>query len=220
PPAEAAARRLPNDVHWFRNSAEQRALFVQGYRVAGDQLRELARGAPRGSWAVIVDADETVLDNSPYQVRRAELGLGFTIESWNEWVRERRATALPGSTEFLRQVREMGGRVAIVTNRDEIVCPETRENLQSVGVAADVVLCKPEGPSDKNPRFRAVEQGTAAAGVPPLRVLMYVGDNIQDFPGLTQEIRNAPPAATERFGRNWIMLPNPMYGSWERNPEQ
>lgn len=216
----ASAARLPNDIHWFRNSAEQRALTLQVYRSAGDQLRELARGMTAGTWAVILDADETVLDNSLYQVRITRRGERFADETWNAWVREARATALPGSAEFVRLVRQLGGRVAIVTNRAEIVCPETRQNLRTLGFVVDVVLCKPEGPSDKNPRFQAVAQGTAAPGLPPLRVLMYVGDNIQDFPTLTQELRNAQHSAFERFGRTYFMLPNPMYGSWERNPAQ
>ncbi|HET6765570.1 MAG TPA: hypothetical protein VFH27_17945, partial [Longimicrobiaceae bacterium] len=59
--------RLPNEVHWFRNSAEMRALFLQSYRLAGDQIRQAAAGQAAGNWAVILDADETVLDNSLYQ---------------------------------------------------------------------------------------------------------------------------------------------------------
>lgn len=220
PAPAAGATRLPNDIHWFRNSAEHGALLLQIYRNAGDQLRELARGQAPDTWAVILDADETVLDNSLYQVRITQRGERFASETWNAWVREARATALPGSMEFVQLVRQLGGRVAIVTNRDEIVCPETRQNLRMLRILVDVVLCKPEGPSDKNPRFRAVAQGTAAPGLPPLRVLMYVGDNIQDFPTLTQEVRNAPASALERFGRSYFMLPNPMYGSWERNPAQ
>ena len=216
----AARPALSNDVHWFRNSAEQRAAYVQAYRTAGERLRELARGRAAGSWGVILDADETVLDNSTYQKEVWERGQRFDNATWNAWVRRAAAPALPGAAEFIRMARQMGGRVAIVTNRDEEVCPETRENLRRLAVAVDVVLCKPQGPSDKNPRFRAVAEGTAAPGLPPLEVLMWVGDNIQDFPGLSQEVRLSPETAFERFGHTWIVLPNPMYGSWERNPMQ
>lgn len=220
-PATAAApvaAELPRDVHWFRNAAEQRAAFVQAYRLAGDQLRQLAAGKPAGTWAVILDADETVLDNSTYQKERAAIGASFTPESWNAWVRRAAAPALPGAAEFIRMVRERGGRAVIVTNRDEIVCDETRENLRRLAIAVDAVLCKPEGGSDKNPRFAAVQGGTAVPGLPAQQVLMWVGDNIGDFPGLSQAIRLQPEAAFEQFGRTFIVLPNPMYGSWERNP--
>lgn len=111
----------------------------------------------------------------------------------------------------------MGGRVAIVTNRAEKVCPETRANLAAVGVIADAVLCQPPGESDKKPRFQRVVEGTAADGVPPLEVVAWIGDNIQDFPRMRQTIRD-DPAAFAPFGRRYFVLPNPLYGSWERNP--
>ena len=97
----------------------------------------------------------------------------------------------------------------------------TRTETDTMGaleVPADAVLCRQDS-SDKNARFRAVQEGSAAPGLPPLRIVMWVGDNIQDFPGGSQALRDAPAEAFSRFGRDWIILPNPMYGSWERNPE-
>src|SRR3954447_1419937 len=203
-------------IHWWRSSAEQRAVFLQTYRWAGERLRALAAHEPRGSWAVIMDADETTLDNSPYQLRRAGQNLGYSAESWAAWAHEKAAPATPGAPEFTRLVHELGGRVAIVTNRDDDQCADTRENLRRVGIALEVVLCRVHGQSDKNPRFAAVQSG-AGTGQPPLKVLMWVGDNIQDFPGLSQDARTRPSALDE-FGRAYVILPNPMYGSWERNP--
>lgn len=200
----------------MRTAAEHRALFLQTYRLAGERLRALAAGLAPGSWAVILDADETVLDNSEQQRRTAERG-GFDEAAWNEWVREARAPALPGAAEFIAEVRRLSGRVVIVTNRQEAVCPETRRNFQALAIAVDAVLCRPPAGGDKNPRFQAVQQG-GVPGLPPLRVLMWVGDNIQDFPGLTQATRTAPDSALAAFGRAYFLLPNPMYGSWERNP--
>jgi 5'-nucleotidase (lipoprotein e(P4) family) len=220
PQQAARAARLPESVRWFRSSAEQRALYVQIYHAAGEQLPRRAAGLLAGSWAVILDADETALDNSPYQRERALLDSGFTPASWDAWVRRASAEALPGAAAFTRRVHELGGRVAIVSNRDEALCPPTRENLRAVGVAADVVLCRPEGTTDKNPRFQAIAAGTAAPGLPALRVVMWVGDNIQDFPGLSQDLRFADESALTDFGVKYFLLPNPMYGSWERNPER
>src|SRR5687768_7538458 len=214
-----ATRRLPNDVRWVRGSAEYRALALQTYRAAGERLPELARGHAAGTWAVILDADETVLDNSEYQRRRALLDSGYTEPTWSAWVRERAADAVPGAAEFTRRVQSLGGRVAIVTNRADSLCAATRENLRTAGVAPDVVLCQQPGPSDKNPRFQRVQQGTAAPGVPALAVVAWVGDNIQDFPGLTQSARS-DTAALANFGVRWFLLPNPMYGSWERLPDR
>jgi 5'-nucleotidase (lipoprotein e(P4) family) len=203
-------------IHWWRSSAEQRAVFLQTYRWAGERLRALAAHEPRGSWAVIMDADETVLDNSPYQLRRASQNLGYSADSWAAWAHEKAAPATPGAPEFTRLVHELGGRVAIVTNRDDDQCADTRENLRQVGIAFELVLCRVQGQSDKNPRFAAVQAGTGT-GQPPLKVLMWVGDNIQDFPRLSQDARGQPSTLDE-FGRAYVILPNPMYGSWERNP--
>lgn len=218
PPAAATPRATPPGIHWFRTAAEQRVVYEQVYAWAGERVSAAAQGLT-GPWGVILDADETVLDNSLYQLRRAREGLGYTPESWNDWVREEAAPALPGAVAFIRGVRELGGRVAIVTNRDDEVCEPTRRNLQAVGAAVDVVLCREPGSSEKESRFRAVQEGSAAAGVPPIRVLAWVGDNIQDFPGGSQDLRGAEAGNLAEFGTRFFLLPNPMYGSWERNPE-
>jgi 5'-nucleotidase (lipoprotein e(P4) family) len=213
-----AAAAIPSAIAWTRASAEHRALFLQTYHAAEAELDRRAATLPRGTWAVVLDADETVLDNSVYQQERAQIGAGYTTESWTAWVKRIAATALPGAVPFIRKVHDLGGRVVIVTNRGDDVCTETRDNLRRVEIAADVVLCAPAGQSDKNVRFRAIESGTAAPSVPALRILMYVGDNIQDFPNLTQGVRLAGDSAFAEFGRTYFLLPNPMYGSWERNP--
>jgi 5'-nucleotidase (lipoprotein e(P4) family) len=210
---------LPNAVHWFRNSAEYRASALQTFRLATERLRELAAGRPAGSWAVILAADETVLDNSDYRRRLAAANARFDMVSWNAWVAEGAATAIPGAADFIRAASDMGGRVAIVTNRAEQLCDATRENLRVLGIAVDVVLCRPSS-GDKNPRFAAVANGSAAPGLPPLAVLMWVGHGIHDFPTLTQDVRDAGGAALDAFGRTYFILPNPMYGSWERNPRR
>lgn len=219
PSAAAPGPAGPKEIHWYRTAAEQRALFEQVYAWAGARVEEAARRLPAGAaWGVILDADETVLDNSAYQVRRARLGLGYTEDSWNEWVREEAATALPGAAAFVAKVKSLGGHVAIVTNRVEAVCDETRRNLAARDLVFDVVLCRRPGPSEKETRFRMVQEGTTSAGLPPLQVVAWVGDNIHDFPGGSQELRDADPARLADFGTRFFLLPNPMYGSWEGNP--
>ena len=147
------SRPLPNDVRWFRVSAEYRALATQAYNVAGERLPELSRGKATGKWAVILDADETVLDNSEYQRRRALLDSGYTSATWATWVNERAAPAIPGASEFTRRVHALGGHVVIVTNRTEEQCEATRANLRTVAIETDAVLCQAPGESDKNPGF-------------------------------------------------------------------
>lgn len=193
-------------------------MFAQTFRLARERLEELADDREPGTWAVISDADETILDNSLYAVERAAVGAGFTPESWTEWVARREAPALPGARDFLQSVHELGGVIAIVTNRKAHECADTEANFARERLPYDVVLCRPsESDGDKAPRFRAVEQGHTSAGLPPLEVILYLGDNIEDFPGADQEIRHAGSTALAPFGDRWFVFPNPVYGSWQEN---
>jgi 5'-nucleotidase (lipoprotein e(P4) family) len=216
PRAPTSSRQLPNDIRWFRTAAEYRALTRQAFTAAGDRLPELVANLPTGSWAVILDADETILDNSEYQRRRFVVDSGYTEATWVAWVNERAAQPISGAPEFTRRVHALGGRVVIVTNRAATLCDATRANLATIGVVADAVLCQPPGETDKNPRFQRVQTGTAAQGLPPLTIVEWLGDNILDFPGLSQSARNDPNALAE-FGKRYFILPNPMYGSWQQN---
>lgn len=211
---------LPAGVHWVRNSAEYRALVRQTFVLATERIRTLSAGRATGTWAVIIDADETILDNSEYNKRLAITGTVYEEDSWAAWAREESAPPVPGAIAFLDTVAALGGRIAIVTNRPEAVCDATRQNLRNVRAHFDVVLCRPPSSGDKNPRFAAVANGSAAPGMPPLAVLLWIGDDIQDFPAATQDLRSRGPDAFAAFGRNWIILPNPMYGSWTRNPRR
>lgn len=221
PPAAEAATASAQPVpalQWQRTAAEHRAVYAQTFRLAGERLVELAAGREPGTWAVISDADETILDNSLYAVERAAIGAGFTSESWTEWVARREAPALPGARDFLHRVHELGGVVAIVTNRKAHECGDTEANFARARLPYDVVLCRPpESDGNKDPRFRTVEEGRTPAELPPLEVILYLGDNIEDFPGADQEIRHAGPKALAPFGDRWFVFPNPVYGSWEEN---
>jgi 5'-nucleotidase (lipoprotein e(P4) family) len=217
-PVSVRGHQLPNDIHWFRASAEYRALARQAYAVASERLPVLAKHLRKRSWAVILDADETVLDNSEYERRRFMVDSGYSDASWDRWVNERAARGIPGAAEFTKRIHSLGGRVAIVTNRSEKQCEATRANLKSVGIETDMVLCQPPKERDKNPRFHRVQSGTAVPGVPALVVVEYIGDNITDFPNMSQIARSEPDALSE-FGKRYFILPNPMYGSWESNRE-
>jgi 5'-nucleotidase (lipoprotein e(P4) family) len=165
---------------------------------------------------VSLDADETVISNLRYQLERGSQGMGFTSESWNAWVRRRDATPLPGAAAFLARVRALGGRIAIVTNRLGSECADTEAVFKAHTLVYDVMLCRPDGaPSDKNPRFAAVASGRAFGAPAPLDVVAFVGDNILDFPGLSQAMRREGDDAFADFGVRFFLVPNPMYGSWQ-----
>jgi 5'-nucleotidase (lipoprotein e(P4) family) len=217
PVAAPAPAPLPGALRWVRDSAEHRALFLQVYHAAAAHVEREAAVRPPGSWAVVLDADETVIDNSTYQLERARAGEPFDAPSWRAWCARREATPLPGAAAFLSRVRALGGRVAIVTNRTFTECPDTEAVFRAHGLAYDVMLCRPDaGPGDKNPRFEALAEGRTAADLPPLEIVAVVGDNIRDFPGQSQAIREQGDQAFAAFGARYFVLPNPMYGSWER----
>jgi 5'-nucleotidase (lipoprotein e(P4) family) len=193
-------------------------VFLQVYGAATAHVEREAARLAGGAWGVVLDADETVIDNSLYQLERERAGLAFDAPSWQAWTKRREALPQPGARAFLARVRALGGRIAIVTNRTESECPDTEAVFRAHGLLYDVMLCRPDaGPGDKNPRFEAVARGTTAAGLPPLEVVAFVGDNILDFPGLSQALRNEGDSAFAAFGVRYFALPNPMYGSWERD---
>ncbi len=216
PAPPTTVRAEPDSIRWVRDAAEYRAAVLQTYRLVTAQVEREAAGRAAGSWAVVLDADETVISNLTYQAERARAGLGYSTDSWAAWVRRREATPLPGAAAFLARVRALGGKIAIVTNRLGSECDDTIAVFTRDTLVYDAMLCRPNGsPSDKNPRFEAVRLGKTAASPTPLDVIAFVGDNIQDFPGLSQKVKDAGETGFAAFGTRFFVLPNPMYGSWQ-----
>jgi 5'-nucleotidase (lipoprotein e(P4) family) len=216
-PLSTAPGELPGNIQWVQRSAEYSALALQAYRVATAHVETAAKGRTAGTWAVVLDADDTIINNTEYQARLVRRGVRHSEDLFTEWARERASTAVPGARTFLTRVRELGGRIAIVTNRIMVQCPDTEAVFKTLGMMYDVMLCRPDGASsDKNPRFDAVAAGQTAAGRQPLDVVAFVGDNIHDFPGGSQALRAQPDTAFSAFGVRYFILPNPMYGSWEQ----
>jgi len=210
---------IDEGLKWYRRSAERRADTIQAYRLATSKLSEKVT-AGASTWAVVLDVDETTLNNSQYQQSRLDLGVGFTPGTWDAWVNQRAATALDGVVDFTAAAKSLGGTVVLVTNRTMAQCQATEDNLHAVGVSYDAILCMTDT-SDKNPRFAAITAGTT--GDPrlasALSTIMYVGDNIMDFPALSQDIRKQDASAYDKFGEDYIHVPNPMYGSFDKNTD-
>jgi len=254
-PAVAAANDQTLAVLWMQRAAEYRAACLQAYRTAELTLPETL-GDPRwtacleqGSVeaygilppAVILDVDETVLDNSAFAARTILDGKSFDGAAWAAWVHEQQAGAIPGALAYVHQAQQLGVRVLYVTNRkadsqkDGAVSTEesdTRANLKKLGFpiveqeGEDVVLCAGEI-GDKAARRAKVCQS--------FRVVQLVGDNLGDFaPGTEPRKAAETPrgAAVECaqveadrarlveamagwWGQRWILIPNPSYGGFE-----
>ncbi|HEY6123117.1 MAG TPA: HAD family acid phosphatase [Steroidobacteraceae bacterium] len=216
PAAAAPPARDPDAIRWVRDAAEYRAAVMQVYRQATARVEAEAAARKAGTWAVVLDADETVISNLTYQVERSRAGLAYSPESWREWVSRRAATPLPGAAAFLARVHDLGGRIAIVTNRRQSECEDTIAVFRLHALQYDAVLCRSDGgPSDKNPRFEAVAAGQTTAGAGPLAVVAFVGDNILDFPQASQASARENAASLDAFGVRFFVIPNPMYGSWQ-----
>jgi 5'-nucleotidase (lipoprotein e(P4) family) len=232
-PAPQGARQAHenlNAVLWMQTAAEYRASALQAYRLAQLQLDAALRDL---SWtaateqsgdvsslppAVILDLDETVLDNSAFQARAVQDGSTYSEDAWNRWAEERKAGAIPGAIEFLSDATSRGVTPFYVTNRDHKVEDATRDVLATLGVPVtserDTVLMRHENgwnASDKSSR----RQSVAAS----YRVLLLIGDNFEDFVSGTRASVTDRDALMEKYdtfwGRKWIVLPNPTYGSWE-----
>ncbi|WP_242111963.1 5'-nucleotidase, lipoprotein e(P4) family [Luteimonas aquatica] len=236
PEASAADDNL-NAVLWMQRSEEYKASAETVYRAAADRLEAALKeknwdalvpeerdnaGQTAGlKPAVIMDVDETVLDNSPYQARLVAGGQEYDEVTWDRWVAEKRARAVPGVVDFAKAAQARGVTILYLSNRAVHLKDATLANLREVGmpVAGDDVFlglgtfvkdCEQNG-SEKNCRRRLAGQ--------QYRVLMQFGDQLGDF---VQVVANTPDDRAKLlaqyhdwFGERWWMLPNPTYGGWE-----
>jgi 5'-nucleotidase (lipoprotein e(P4) family) len=208
-----AGAAVPDSIHWFRDSAEYRASAIATYRMAAAVLAAQVAGRASGTWAVSLDVDETVLDNSLYNKQIALKQVPATTATHDDWIQSKLAVAIPGAVSFVQRVRALGGKVAFITNRKQAQCPPTSENLLAQGLPYDLLLCQNDV-ADKQPRWTQIENGTASPDLGPLPIVMYIGDSIADFPGGSQQLRDEPDSAFDDFGTRFVVLPNPVYGSW------
>lgn len=229
----APAHENLNAVLWMQSAAEYEATVRGVYAAARVSLdRALAdpswNALPDGERpdgfesrppAIIVDADETVIDNSPYQARAIRDNLPFAQERWQAWVNERRARALPGAVEFTRDAAAKGVITYFVTNRDAPGETEaTIANLRALGfpIAEDASNVLLRGDARGPGREKSARRLWVGARH---RVVLMLGDNLGDFmDGVSSSIAarqqlSAPYASW--WGERWFMLPNPSYGSWE-----
>lgn len=231
-----AAREPARATLWMQASAEYRVLVRQVFDQARRSLASALTASPEAgalenlidtesrSPAVILDIDETVLDNGPARalgILRGEPG--FDPVAWKLWVLSYKAPALPGALEYVRDARALGIRVFYVTNRtcsSPTVCPQeeaTIRNLIDLGFSRiddrSLMLRREE------PGWTGEKASRRSAVARDFRIVQLVGDDLGDFiPGM----RSSDPETRlrlveqyqERFGRTWFLLPNPAYGSW------
>lgn len=216
-------------VLYMQKSAEYRALAYQAFNLARLRLdadldkknvKRLPKAQRKMPRAIVVDIDETVLDNSPSQAAAIKTGRPFNPADWYAWGEMRKAKAIPGAVEFLNYAVSKGVKVFYVSNRDEVQKAATVDNLKKVGfadAASDNVLLRQTDASGrhistKTPRRNAISEKH--------RIVMLIGDNLDDFSdvferkGVADRFAETDNVKLE-WGLRWIVLPNAMYGTWE-----
>ena len=212
----------------MQTSAEFWALASGSYRHAQDTLQvalqdktwtaalEQTSGYESLPPAVILDLDETVLDNVPLEAQLVLDRTGSLQPRWGQWTSQGRAPLVAGAREFLAFAASRGVRAFFVTNRAAGEQHTTLKNLIDQGLSAtdDTLMVVGENgwTSDKTARRAAVAKTH--------RILLLVGDDMNDFVStakLTPEQRvNLARTHAARWGQRWVLIPNPLYGSWER----
>jgi len=215
PPGSGRNEHLVMSVLWFQRSAEMRALFYQAFNLARVRLdQDRAAIKKESKRAVVVDIDETLLDNSPHMGKLIADNEIFPY-AWTDWVNRAEAEPLPGAVEFLTYAVSMGYDIFYVSNRSAKTETEgTIENLRKKRfpqVSSDHIMLKEEQ-SSKEERRRTIEKTH--------EIVLFIGDNLNDLDSVFEKKSVADRSvevdrAKDKFGSKFIVLPNPMYGDWE-----
>lgn len=213
--AQNPARDYTNAVLWQQTSGEYRALCFQAYNFARLSLKEaLWADTSNKPNCIIVDIDETVLDNSAFQGHEIKKGLNYNPVDWTEWTNLSKADTVPGALAFLKFAASKNIETFYISNRDEKDYAATLKNLKSFGFpySDDAHLLVSKGTSNKEPRRQKITETH--------NILMLCGDNLSDFSNVFyRDQKNTFEQVNQNqnfFGIKYIILPNPMYGDWEK----
>lgn len=201
-------------VLWYQKAAETKALYLQGYNVATDRLKEILKTPSDKPYSIVLDLDETVLDNSPYQVQNVKDGTAFNPKDWDVWVKKAAAKAVPGAKDFLQFADQNGVQIYYISDRTTSQVDDTIKNLKKEGIPVqgrDHLMFLEEGVKSKEGRRQAVQEKT--------NLVLLFGDNLVDFADFSKTSEADRDKKLEElqkeFGEKFIIFPNPMYGSWE-----
>ena len=199
---------------WYQNAAEVDALYQQGYNVATNKLKELLKQPTNKPYSIVLDIDETVLSNIPFQVKMVKDGTAFNPKLWDEWVQKAEATPVAGAKEFLQFADKNKVQIYYISDRTDAQVDATIKNLEAQGLPVqgrDQLMFQKEGDKSKEGRRQEVLKHT--------NLVMLFGDNLVDFAEFSTKSEADRDKMFEQlkaeFGDKFIVFPNPMYGSWE-----
>jgi acid phosphatase len=170
--------------------------------------------------AIIVDSDDTVFDNTPFEVRELKQGRTYDEKDWAQWVAEASGDAVPGAAQFLAHAKSRGVTVFYITNREAKEEAGTRQRIANLGFPLeanlDTILTRGEREEWKSSDKSARREFVASQ----YRVLLLAGDDLNDFANARDKsVADRYTIVEDKrswWGTKWFMVPNPMYGSWER----
>ena len=197
-----------------QQSADYRALCYQAYNLARYRLDEELQTKSLKPRAIITDIDETLLDNSAYEIHQTLQGKDYDAASWYQWTDMSAADTIAGANSFLKYAASKGVEIFYVTNRDERERKSTLLNLQKFNFpnADNEHLYVKLTTSSKEQRRKDIEATH--------NVVLLLGDNLADHSAmfdkksLEERMNNTNKLAGE-FGKRFIVIPNPIYGDWE-----
>ncbi|PEL96121.1 5'-nucleotidase, lipoprotein e(P4) family [Bacillus cereus] len=198
---------------WYQTAGEVKALYHQGYNIGKMQLNAtLAKGTEKKT-AIVLDLDETVMDNSPYQAMIVKAKKGFPYK-WEEWIQQAKAEAFPGAVSFLQYANEKGVAIYYISNRKQSQLDATLQNLQKLNIPqADKGHILLQGKEEKGKEERRKKVASE------YDIVLFFGDNLSDFTGFdeksVQDRNQAVEEMHDVFGEKFIVFPNQMYGDWE-----
>lgn len=210
----ASNDHLIMSVLWQQKAAESRALYYQAYNIAKLRLDNYLQSNQKSlKNAVIVDIDETILDNSPYEATVVKTNKGYP-SGWQEWTDLSQARATNGSVEFLQYAVSQKVDIFYVSNRDVKSKASTAKNLDKLGfpqIEDDHLFFKSGHDIKDSIRTKLAQE---------YHIALLIGDNLNDFAKIfekktIQERFNVTDSLREEFGNRFIILPNAMYGEWE-----
>jgi 5'-nucleotidase (lipoprotein e(P4) family) len=173
---------------WVAGSEGWKRSALRSYAQATRFVDAEAKRHKRGHWVVVMDLDQTVLNNITYHVAQDRAGAPFAPPSWRDWVEARSASAVPGAREFIRHARARGAQIAFVTNRRDYEEAATIDNLATLGLVKgrDYALlftrAWPDGESEKDARYREVERILSEKAGAAVTTRAYIGDQTTDHP--------------------------------------
>lgn len=213
-----------NEVQQYRmslkfqhRSAEVQALQLQAFNVATARLKDLLAQHPQAkNLAIVTDLDETVIDNTDVFVDDLKKCQVYTDwQSWNDWEKSGQPQLIPGSLEFLNFADANGVKIFYISDRSQQYRPSTVHALKQLKLpqlnATQILLYG----TSKEQRRQSVAQD--------YEIVLLLGDTLHDFSAAfssqqtAQQRLEAVLAHKEKFGMQFIVLPNVSYGPWSKD---